>query len=290
MKLWSDKALRGLFVVIGLLVGQWVYGSAFAQPLADIKEQLHKPVPGGVVVLEVLAREQSPTAPIVTFDDQRVLVMSDDQSWWAIVGIPISTEPGLLSVAVQTPLHTTTVPFTIEPYRYREQHITLKDRAMVTPPPQTLERIKAELQVQIEGYQTYSDRVPSNLLFDPPVSGRKTSPFGLQRYFNGQARNPHSGLDFAAPIGTPVKSPADGRVILIGDYYFNGLTVFIDHGQGVISMFCHLSQINHLPGDEVKRGDVVALVGNTGRSTGPHLHWNVSLNNARVDPELFLRR
>jgi murein DD-endopeptidase MepM/ murein hydrolase activator NlpD len=77
---------------------------------------------------------------------------------------------------------------------------------------------------------------------------------------------------------------------LIGDYYFNGLTIFIDHGQGVISMFCHLSQIELLPGDMVKRGEKVGLVGNTGRSTGPHLHWNVSINNARVDPALFLRR
>lgn len=128
------------------------------------------------------------------------------------------------------------------------------------------------------------------MIFDAPVPGRQSSPFGLRRYFNGEPRNPHSGLDFAAPTGTPVKSPADGRVLLIGNFYFNGQTIFIDHGQGVITMFCHLSEIAYLPGDTVKRGDVVGKVGNTGRSTGPHLHWNVSLNNARVDPALFFRK
>lgn len=263
---------------------------AVAQSVDELRQQLHKPVPGGVAVLTVMARDQSPTPPVVMFDNQRVLVMSDDQSWWAVVGIPITQTPGIAKLEVQTTEKVATVSFDIEPYQYGKQHITLKNRAMVTPPAETLARIAAELEEQINGYQVYSERAPSNLIFDPPVKGRKSSPFGLQRYFNGEPRNPHSGLDFAAPTGTPVRSPADGRVILIGDYYFNGLTIFIDHGHGVISMFCHLSQINHLPGDEVKRGDIVAAVGNTGRSTGPHLHWNVSLNNARVDPALFLRR
>lgn len=280
------KCAAWLLAMAGLLASS----GALAQSVAELKQQLHKPVPGGVAVLAVMSREQSPTPPVVMFENHRVLVLPDDQSWWAIVGIPITQTPGLATLEIQAEASVATASFTVEPYQYGKQHITLKDRAMVTPPPETLARIARERDVQIEGYQVFSERVPSNLIFEAPVKGRKSSPFGLQRYFNGEPRNPHSGLDFAAPIGTPVRAPADGRVILIGDYYFNGLTMFIDHGQGVISMFCHLSQINHLPGDEVKRGDVVASVGNTGRSTGPHLHWNVSLNNARVDPELFLKR
>lgn len=262
--------------------------------MAELRQKLHRPVPGGVAVVPVMAKPassaDSQTVPEAYLDGQKVLVLADDSSWWAIIGIPLTTSPGEISLTVKTPKTQTVVPIEIKPFEYKSQHITLKDRAMVSPPPKTLERIKSELSEQLAAYGTFSDRQPSNLIFDPPVPGRLSSPFGLQRFFNGEPRNPHSGLDFAAPKGTPVKSPADGRVLLIGDYYFNGLTIFIDHGQGVISMFCHLSQINLLPGDIVKRGDVVGAVGSTGRSTGPHLHWNVSLNNARVDPALFLRR
>src|SRR3989344_3567137 len=138
------------------------------------------------------------------------------------------------------------------------------------------------------GNQQISPRQPSNLLFDKPVNGPLSSPFGLRRFFNGEERNPHSGLDFAANSGTPIKAPAAGKVILTGDYFFNGKTVFIDHGQGLISMFCHLSAIGVKVGDEIPRGGVVGKVGATGRATGPHLHWNVSLNDARVDPAIFI--
>ena len=116
----------------------------------------------------------------------------------------------------------------------------------------------------------------------------KGAVFGLRRFFNGEERNPHSGLDFAAPSGAQIKAPAAGKVILIGDYFFNGKTVFVDHGQGLISMFCHLSAIDVKMGDELARGGDIGKVGATGRATGPHLHWNVSLNNVRVDPAIFI--
>ncbi len=264
--------------------------TARADSVAELRKQLHRPVPGGVAVVAVMTFAESSVPPAVYLGDHRVLTVSDNQSWWAVVGVPLDTEPGTIELDVRAPSVRKTVPIAIKPFEYKSQHITLKDRAMVSPPPKTLERIKDELSEQIAAYGTYTDSPVSNLIFDRPVPGRQSSPFGLQRFFNGEPRNPHSGLDFAAPTGTPVKSPANGRVLLIGDYYFNGLTIFIDHGHGVISMFCHLSQIHLLPGDVVNRGDVVGAVGSTGRSTGPHLHWNVSLNNARVDPALFLRQ
>ena len=125
-------------------------------------------------------------------------------------------------------------------------------------------------------------------MFDRPVPGRQSSPFGVRRFFNGEERNPHSGLDFAASTGTPIKAPAAGKVILVGDYFFNGKTVFVDHGQGLISMFCHLSAIDVAVGQEIPRGGVLGKVGSTGRATGPHLHWNVSLNGSRIDPAIFI--
>jgi murein DD-endopeptidase MepM/ murein hydrolase activator NlpD len=261
---------------------------AVAQSVAEIRQQLHRPFPGGVVVLPLGKESQAPT---VTFNDHPVLTLQDQaKAWWAVVGLPLDTRIGAQEIEVRSAGKTHRLAFDVVDKTYRTQHIKLKDTAMVSPPPATLARIKLELEIQSEAYKTFSPSTPSNILFDPPVQGRLSSPFGLRRVFNGEPRNPHSGLDFAAPTGTPVHSPADGRILLIGDYYFNGKTIFIDHGQGVISMFCHLSQIIGMPGDVVKRGDLVGKVGNTGRSTGPHLHWNVSLNNARVDPALFLKK
>ncbi|MNV61088.1 Murein DD-endopeptidase MepM [compost metagenome] len=120
------------------------------------------------------------------------------------------------------------------------------------------------------------------------MNGPLSSKFGVRRFFNGEERNPHSGLDFAVGAGTPIKTPAAGKVILIGNYFFNGNTVFVDHGQGFISMFCHMSKIDVKVGQQLARGGVVGKVGATGRATGPHMHWNISLNDARVDPAIFI--
>ena len=124
--------------------------------------------------------------------------------------------------------------------------------------------------------------------FIPPTAGKFSNSFGRKRFFNNEERAPHSGLDIPAPIGQKVVAPADGIVVQTGDYFFNGKTVLIDHGQGLISMFCHLSKIEVSKGQHITQGELLGLVGNTGRVTGPHLHWGMSLNDARIDPQLLL--
>lgn len=248
-----------------------------------ITRLLDKPVPGGVAVI---ALPEQATAPRAEYRGNPLLVIrEDDVRWIAIAGLPLSVQAGTEHIDLADG---TRLPFEVRTREYAAQHITLKNQQQVTPDAARLKRIQQELAEQTAAYQTFSPRQPSNLLFDRPVEGRLSSAFGLRRFFNGEERNPHSGLDFAAPAGAQIRAPAAGKVILIGNYFFNGKTVFVDHGQGLISMFCHLSAIDVNVGDDLERGANVGKVGATGRATGPHLHWNVSLNNARVDPAIFI--
>lgn len=284
---WSRRTLRQrcarLAGQVALLVAACSATVAHAQ--GYISRTLDVPVPGGVAVVPLGAAAQAPQA---SFNGHRVMVIRDnDQQWIAVVGIPLGTKPGSQTLQVQG---RPAAQFNVGTKEYAAQHITLKNKRQVSPNPDDLKRIERELAEQVSAYRIYRDGVtPSNVILDRPVSGgRLSSPFGLRRFFNGEERNPHSGLDFAVPTGTPVKAPAAGRVVLVGNFFFNGNTVFVDHGQGFISMFCHLSAIDVKVGDEVARGAVVGKVGSTGRATGPHLHWNVSLNDARVDPAIFI--
>ncbi len=245
---------------------------------------LHHPVPGGVAVIPLGTAEQ---APKVFYGKDRVMVLRDsDQQWIAVVGIDLKTAAGRRAIRVEGPQGE--VGFQVGGKDYKSQHITLKNKSQVNPDSEQVRRYEREYKEQIDAYRRFRDAGPSNVVLDRPVTGRLSSPFGLRRFFNGEERNAHSGLDFAVPAGTPVKAPADGVVTIVADYFFNGKTVFIDHGQGFITMYCHLSAFQVRQGQEIQRGQVVGQVGATGRATGPHLHWNVSLNNARVDPAIFI--
>ncbi|CAI8897009.1 peptidoglycan DD-metalloendopeptidase family protein [Pseudomonas chlororaphis] len=246
-----------------------------------ITRLLNKPVPGGVAVIDLGSAAQPPKA---SYQGKPLLVVKEQNNWLAIVGIPLTVKPGTQQISAGG----RNLNFSVGSKKYPEQHITLKNKRQVNPDPADLKRIDAELAEQVRAYRSFSPNTPSNLLLDKPVSGPLSSKFGVRRFFNGEERNPHAGLDFAVPAGTPIKTPAAGKVILIGNYFFNGNTVFVDHGQGFISMFCHMSKIDVKVGQQLSRGGVVGKVGSTGRATGPHMHWNVSLNDARVDPAIFI--
>jgi murein DD-endopeptidase MepM/ murein hydrolase activator NlpD len=243
-------------------------------------------VPGGVALVELPAS----AAPVqASFNGQRVMVLRNGTAFAALVGLPLGLEPGTHRLVVRDASGKEfQQAFPVADKAYETQYITIKNKRMVNPEKRDLERIGREQKRIRRALATWNDSSPATLRFRLPVDGPLSSPFGLRRFFNEQPRKPHSGLDIAAEEGTPIWAPAGGTVVDTGDFFFNGNTVFIDHGQGLVTMYCHLSRIDVQPGQRLETGDVIGAVGKTGRVTGAHLHWGVSLNNARVDPTLFL--
>jgi len=244
-------------------------------------------VPGGVAILELGKAESHPGR--VVFNGHGAPVLRADRGWVAVVGIPLDTPPGPQVAELRPAMgEARALDFTVLDKAYQEQRLQVANQRHVEPNKDDLERIASERERIDAALGHFSaDRIPE-LALQAPVAGRRSSSFGLRRFFNDQPRNPHSGMDIAAPTGTAVLSPAPGTVLDTGDYFFNGNTVFVDHGQGVVTMYCHLSRIDVKAGDAVDTGTPLGLVGATGRVTGPHLHFGVAVNRALVDPALFL--
>ncbi len=243
-------------------------------------------VPGGIALLEVA--EPGSEQPRVWAGEDPVLVVAGANGWTAVVGIALSAKPGAHTLRVQrVGKPEQTLSYSISAADYAEQRLTVPP-GKVDLAARDLDRFTREREHQKQVIATLSETPPASLRFMVPTEGRRSSSFGLRRIFNGKPRNPHSGMDIAAATGTPVVAPAAGRVIDVGDYFFNGNTVWLDHGAGLLSMFCHLSSTATRVGDVVLVGQRIATVGATGRVTGPHLHWSVSLNRVMVDPALFL--
>ncbi|MCZ6616780.1 MAG: peptidoglycan DD-metalloendopeptidase family protein [Gammaproteobacteria bacterium] len=234
-------------------------------------------VPGGVYTAKLPANVAR-----VHYRDRPVLIVDG----LAIVGIGINADLGNheLTLFDQADKQTK-YSFTVLAKQYPEQHLTIANPRMVNPNEEDLKRIRGETARMQSQYRRFSKIETSLRPFLKPAHGVTSSPFGHRRILNDQPRSPHSGLDIAAASGAPVRAPTAAQVSLTGSFFFNGNTIFLDHGQGLVTMYCHLSKLNVHDGDMVQRGDVIGLVGATGRVTGPHLHWSVSLNGNRVDPE-----
>lgn len=242
--------------------------------------------PGGVARVRLGASEAAPRAHLA---GDRVLVVRDGDEWIAVVGIPLSAKPG-------SKLRLQSEQASGKPRRF-EIEITAKEYGTLhlkVPPGQVdlsaedLARYNTEREHLQKVLRTFSDAPPATLAMLEPAQGRRSAPFGLQRFFNAQLRSSHAGLDTAAPPGTPVVAANAGRVIDAGDYFFNGLCVVLDHGQGLLTLYAHLESIDTALGEAVQAGQPIGKVGATGRVTGPHLHFSVFLNSVAVDPALFL--
>ena len=297
---------------------------AVSQSQVTLPFPASRAVPGGVAVVPLGAARRAPKA---IWNGIPVLVTGSSSGWFAVLGIPLHTVQDRLVLEVQdaapgeraerqasardtgkgrdgeatavaaragkaqpeassTGLRRIDVP--IRPHQYAEQHLKVVP-GQVTLSKDVLSRHLRERKQSTRVMATWSEPVPASLQLRQPVPGVRSSSFGLRRFFNGQSRNPHGGMDIAAPVGTPVQAAAPGVVIDAGDYFFNGNTVWVDHGAGLLTMYCHLDRIRARVGERIRAGDVIGTVGKTGRVTGPHLHWSVCLNRTMVDPALFLK-
>ncbi len=236
-------------------------------------------VPGGVIAIPV--------------GNDAVEARHGDRPAWlyrghAIIGLPLDTSAGQYELSVERADGSSwRAPFEVTSKEYPVQRLTIANPRHVNPNPDDLARFQREAALMGHAYGVVGPPQGDAHPFLRPVPGVVSSPFGRRRVLNGEPRSPHSGLDIAADRGTPIHIPAPGRILVTGDFFFNGNTVMVDHGEGLVTMYCHLDEIRVAEGDVLPRGGEIGLVGATGRATGPHLHWTVSLHGAKVDPDML---
>ncbi|MFO1266992.1 MAG: peptidoglycan DD-metalloendopeptidase family protein [Rubrivivax sp.] len=270
---------------------------AQTQPQSQPQTPQPAAVPGGVAFVPLAPATAA--RPSATYNGRPVLVRAIEGQWTAVVGIALAADarqPQSLVVreaaggtgGTATATRERRATFRLERKQYAEQRLTVAPRH-VELSPEDLARFERERKHLAEVLQRFdAEREPATLKLLTPTAGPRSSSFGLRRVFNNQPRAPHSGMDIAAASGTPVVSAAEGTVIDCGDYFFNGNTVIVDHGQGFLTLYCHLSSIDTQTGQRLEAGAPLGKVGASGRVTGPHLHLSVYLNAQAVDPALFL--
>ena len=239
----------------------------------------------GQLIQGSLIRGKVPSGSTVLFNEQELSINARGQFVFGI-GRDASLRHQL--TVIKPDGSQQVVPLQFEARQYDIQHITGVAQKYVTPPAEVTERIQNDTRKVRAVRNTLSDKTA--IFAEPylPAKGRISGVYGSQRILNGKPRQPHYGIDIASPLGTPVYAPATGRITLVKDLYFSGLTIVMAHGLGVNSSFLHLDKTMVKPGAFVKRGTVIGTIGATGRATGPHLDWRIDWQGRRIDPGLLV--
>lgn len=242
--------------------------------------------PGGVAIVKLADANKMPK---VYYDSQRVLVLSSDKNWYAIVGIPLTAEIVSQQITVKPNKGKAySVSFTLHDHTYPLRNITITDQSKVTPDAALAKTIQSQQNLAKKLFKTWT--VPKELSTDfiLPAKGWFSSYFGIRRIYNNTLNSRHTGLDIAAPAGAPIDAAGNGTVLAVKNFVLTGNTVIINHGEGLMTIYCHMSKVDVKPGQTVTQGQLLGEVGATGRVTGPHLHWEVVLNGVKVNPTLFV--
>jgi hypothetical protein len=274
---------------IGMFVLILITGEALAFSGSDIMLSASRVAQGDSVFLKIRAGKGM--EPRVRWMGSRVFLVSveDKETWCGFLGVDLKTKPGPvpLDVEVLPAGEKQRLEITIVEKDRGVRVLTLP-REMVELDAKTLVRVRKESAIMKETLGTPPSAPSWVGFFLPPLSGEVVGVFGTRSIINGMNRSPHSGVDLKADTGTPVHSINNGKVLLTADYFFSGKSVVIDHGGAIQSMYFHLDKILVSEGEEVKKGQIIGVVGSTGRATGPHLHFGVRINGARVDPLQFM--
>lgn len=244
------------------------------------------PFPGGVVVKEV----ESSVPPKAYMGKRQLMVLPSEKKerYLVVAGIGLNQKVDTpCTITLEEGKEKRSYSIGLKEKAYQKQYITIKDKRKVSPKKMDMKRINDESHRSRQALARFSPQKFRSLSMIRPVDVNISDDFGKRRFFNNKPRRPHSGVDMAAPVGTPIVAPLAGQVVEIGEFFFNGNVIFIDHGLGLVSMYCHMHKFDVKKGQILKQGEKIGEVGATGRVTGPHLHWGVSLNGAMVDPRLF---
>jgi murein DD-endopeptidase MepM/ murein hydrolase activator NlpD len=241
------------------------------------------PLQGGVVLLELDAAAGEPSA---TWQGKALPFWRDQPQgpWRALIGIDLDLSPGHARVLVERGLdRPCAVVVSVKAGTFAEDRLTVPDRFVELSPEDQARAARETARLAALFRSRTKERLWQGAFVVPIEDGRRSSSFGRRRILNGKPRSPHTGVDLGAPTGTPVRAMQRGRVVLDEDFFFSGRTIVLDHGLGLFSFYGHLSESRTESGRVVDAGDVIGLVGATGRVTAPHLHWAVRIGDARVD-------
>lgn len=290
MLMERNNLLRGFFFIYLLIFVALLYPTPiFAESTLNISVKPDEIKQGDIIFITVKPDTGIERISGIMFDKPvRFYAETGTDYYSALVGVDMETEAGRYPIVLYLKDDKGAEikrDYVIEviPAGFGTQELTVsKEKA--EPDEETLKRIKFEEEEISKIWGTITEEYLWQGGFILPVAGELSDDFGLRRIINGEPRKPHSGVDISASDGTPIIAANYGRVIFTGEHFFSGKNIIVDHGFGLFTMYFHLSEILVKDGQSVKRGEVIGKVGSTGRATGPHLHWGMRLNGARVNP------